>query len=72
MTYWMDRNIKFGREKENRHHFVETTKASSINLAIVQCACLQELLEHDAVLAVFARCNLDSMLAQFLANSGMT
>ena len=68
----MDWNVKLGSEKENSHHFVETSKTSSVNLAIVQCTCLQELFEHDAILTMLARCNLDPVFAQFLANPGMS
>lgn len=50
---------EFGRHEQHGDDFVHTAQSAGVNLADVDCPAGQELLEHDAVLAHFARGDAD-------------
>jgi len=59
----MDWHIEFCCKEEDSEDFIESTQAASIYLAIVQGGCLEELFEHDTILAMLAGSHLDIVLA---------
>ena len=50
-----DGDVEFGSHEQNGDDLVDTAEAAGVDLADVDCAAGEELLEHDAVLAHFAR-----------------
>ena len=67
----MQWNVKFCRHQHNSHDLVEPTKTTSICLDIIQRLSLQELLEHDTILAVLASGDLDVVFAEGGADGGV-
>src|SRR5581483_5178772 len=49
-----DRNSELRREQDDREHFVHSSEPAAVQLASIDCAELEELLEDDAVLHVLA------------------
>lgn len=54
--------------QQDSNDLVHTTKTARIDLAYVDGACGEELLEHNAVLAHLTRCNTDSVRLQGFPN----
>lgn len=67
----MQWNMKFCRHQHHSHDFVQTAKTTCIHLDIIQRLSLQELLEHDAILAVLARGDFNVVLAKGGADGGV-
>ena len=64
-----DRDAEFCREKDDREVFVDSGDPATVDLTDVDGSGLQELLEHDAVVAVFAGRDADGR--DFAANAGV-
>ena len=58
--------------QENGENLVDTTKSTSIDLAIVDGVSLEELLEDDAVLAVLSGSDSHPVGLESLSDSGVT
>src|SRR5579883_942488 len=56
---WADGNTKLCRQQQNRKYFVDTTQAAGIDLTEADRLGLQELLEDDTILYMFAGCHAD-------------
>jgi len=61
-------DVEFGGHEENGNDFVYATQAAGVDLANVDCARGEELLEHDAVLAHFTCCDADVVGLEGLAD----
>lgn len=70
-TYRVERDAKFGRHQHNSHDLVEPAETTSVDLDVIERLGLQELLEHDAVLAVFAGGDLDVVFLEGGADGGV-
>src|SRR6266850_2779543 len=51
---WTNGHAELCGHQQHRQNLVDATQTAAINLAEVQSFCLQELLEHDAVVTSFA------------------
>ncbi len=51
---WADGHAEFGGEQQHRQHFIDAAESAAIKLAEVHGFGLQELLEHDAIVAMLA------------------
>ena len=49
-----NRYSKLGRQQQNSQHFINPAQTHGVNLAKTNSLCLQQLLEDDAVLNLFA------------------
>src|SRR5688572_33371789 len=67
---WTHRDIKLGSKQEHREYFIDTTQTTRIELAKLHRSGLQKLLEHHAVVAVFASRHLHRSTG--LSNCRMT
>src|SRR6218665_421896 len=64
-TYW---DTIFVSHKDDRKHLVYPTDTASIDLAELNCAGHEKLLENDTILALFTGCNTDSVWRQCFRN----
>src|SRR4051812_47107015 len=67
-----DRYAELGSHQQHREHFVHAAKPASIDLAEVDRIGLEELLEHDTVLAMLAGCDPDAEGAHGLGHLSVT
>jgi hypothetical protein len=66
---WHYRNGEFGRQKEDREYLVDTTETASIQLHRIQRFGLQQLLEHNSVVDVFACSNTHTIWLEGSTNA---
>ena len=59
------------RHQHHGHDFVDTTQSARVDLAVVDRLGLEQLLEHDTVLAVFAGRHTTSVRFQCLSDSSV-
>src|SRR5882724_1126293 len=52
-----DRNAKLRRHQQHGKHFINSSEATAVDLAVADRSRLQQLLEHHAAMTVFARGN---------------
>lgn len=67
----MQWNLELSRHQHNSHDLIQPPKATSIHLDIIQGLSLKKLLEHDAILTVFACGDFDIVFTKGSTNSGM-
>ena len=65
-----DRDPELGRQQLDRQDFVDAAQAAAVELAEADGLGLQELLEHDPILAMLAGGHADPERARALARSG--
>ena len=66
------RLAKFGGHKEHREDLANTGETTGINLNDINCVRLEELLEHHAIMRVFASGNADAIGFEFAPDASMT
>ena len=67
----MQRDPEFCRHQHDGHDLIQPAKTTSVYLNIIQRLSLQELLEHDAILAVLASGDFDVVFTKGRADSSV-
>lgn len=63
---------KLGCHKEHSEYLADTSETTRINLNDIDCVRLEELLEHHAIMCVFASGNANAVRFEFASDAGMT
>ena len=71
LAYRVQRLVELCSHQHDGHDLVQSAQTTSIRLDVVQRLRLQELLEHDTILAMLAGGDFDVVLAQGSADSGV-
>jgi len=58
--------IELGSHQVHRQDLIGSCQTTTVNLTILHCSRLHELLEHNAVVTVFASCNANTIRTQRL------
>jgi hypothetical protein len=66
------RLAELGGHQEHSEYLADTGKTTRINLNYIDCVRLEELLEHHAIMCVFASGNADAVGFEFAPDAGMT
>ena len=66
------RLAKLGSHKEHREYLADTGETTGINLNDINCVRLEELLEHHAIMCVFASGNTDAVGFESASNASMS
>ena len=63
---------ELGSHKEHREDLADTGETTGINLNDINCVRLEELLEHHAIVCVFAGGNTDAVGFEFAPDASMS
>jgi hypothetical protein len=66
------RLAKLGSHKEHSENLADTGETTGINLNDINCVRLEELLEHHAIMCMFASGNADAIGFEFAPDASMT
>jgi len=66
------RLAELGSHKEHCENLTNACETTGINLNDINCVRLEELLEHHAIMCVFASSNANAIGFEFAADAGMT
>jgi len=66
------RLAELGSHQQHRENLTNTGETTGINLNDINCVRLEELLEHHAIMCVFASRNADAIGFEFAADTSMT
>jgi len=66
------RLAELGGHKQHREDLADTGETTGINLNDINCLGLEELLEHHAIMCVFASGNADAVGFEFAPDASMS
>ena len=66
------RLAKLGSHKEHGEHLADASETTRVNLDDIDRVRLEELLEHHAIVRVFACSDADAIRFEFAPDAGMT